>query len=395
MASANSIDAREVKFVALCPWCGAPHQYSEFTYTAVNDDGFWLLDCQSCGAEFVIQLKNAVETRASFHVRIRGNEPFTGDSKLIAKDVIHHNLETDEISHIFKYNQTPLYLCRHCGANAELSAQTALKDHFEHLLDAYRAAINFGLKGSLPGVEHVVIHVAGECECRRPFTATYYVQFLTNGDMQSDEADYLLADVTTSDLANRLDGLFSKTEVMQLLEKLIIRWHLTASQLVIASPFVGHTFLKSEQKLGAFDWLFSLLDPKLSIFITRRLTKTTFKKALEEVEGLDHATLEKYGLDTKLISADLRKQDFHAKFFIGIGESSAEVLSGSANIVEGPSIENISFRSYSKDQLEDRYLSRLKLTLPPPRQRPQRFVHIFQKEGKWISTEGTGSRLPR
>jgi hypothetical protein len=86
---------------------------------------------------------------------------------------------------------------------------------------------------------------------------------------------------------------------------------------------------------------------------------------------------------------DMRKQDFHAKFFAGISEEMCEVMSGSANLVRGPSLENISFRSMPKAAFEQRYVMRLKLQkgLPAAPPRPRRWVLIDQTTGSWRATE--------
>jgi hypothetical protein len=82
--------------------------------------------------------------------------------------------------------------------------------------------------------------------------------------IQTSPDEYLLADVSRSDLPERLDGLNSKSEIMAFLEKLIIRWHLIADQIIVASPFVGHQWLSKEAKMSMWTWLLSMLDPRKS-----------------------------------------------------------------------------------------------------------------------------------
>jgi hypothetical protein len=66
-----------------------------------------------------------------------------------------------------------------------------------------------------------------------------------------------------------------------LLEKLLIRWHLTADQILVAVPFVGHSYLPKEKKMAIWSWLLSLINPELGVFITRRrpsvITRTSRK----------------------------------------------------------------------------------------------------------------------
>lgn len=153
---------------------------------------------------------------------------------------------------------------------------------------------------------------------------------------------------------------------MAILEKLLIRWHLTSIQIVVAVPFVGHTYLSKPDKMGIWTWLLSLVAPEVGVFVTRSATFANYNKVLEDMDGLNHAFLDEYGLANKLIAANVRQQDFHAKFFIGFGWRGCEVLSGSANIVKGPSIENISFRSVTIERCKERYIDPLKLKLPEP-----------------------------
>jgi hypothetical protein len=123
--------------------------------------------------------------------------------------------------------------------------------------------------------------------------------------------------------------------------------------------------------------LLSTVDPNLGVFVTRSKTFAEYKRVLGDVVGLNHALLDDYGLSNKLIAANMRKQDFHAKFFIGRSSNICEVFSGSANLVEGPSIENMSFRSMSAAGCTSRYIEPLKISLPPPR---RRIAHVLVRK---------------
>jgi hypothetical protein len=105
--------------------------------------------------------------------------------------------------------------------------------------------------------------------------------------------------------------------------------------------------------------------------------------------------LEEYGLASRLVAADTKKQDFHAKFFIGISDERCEVLSGSANLVNGKSIENLAFKAISPERCASRYLDKLNVKLPALPAPSRHFVLIEQDGGKWKGRPEIGSRLAR
>jgi hypothetical protein len=379
--------------VAKCPYCKSPHDYVEVKFPVVNDEGYWKINCKKCNTPFIIQLKNPRESGASFYVSERYEEAYAGPADCVATEIVVHNLDMNRASHRFDFDAAPIYQCQQTGCNLEKPAREALTYELEGIKKAYGEAINYALKGGTPDYQHVVVHIDIPCKCQAPHTATFYARFLTNGDIQEAPEDYLLAGVSRSDLSDRLDGLFSKSEIMAFLEKLIIRWHLVADQIIIAVPFVGHQWLSKEAKMAQWTWLLATLDPRKSVFITRKTELTAYKSILAEVEGLNHEFLSEYGLENRLISADTRWQNFHAKFFINMTENQCEVLSGSANLTTGPSIENISFRTISAKACHDKYLAKINIALPAKPEVTKAFVLVTKTEDGWQSKERSGSPL--
>ena len=90
--------------------------------------------------------------------------------------------------------------------------------------------------------------------------------FLFDPDAEQPPEAYLLAGVSGCDLQNWLEGLFSKSDMMAILEKLLIRWHSISDQIVVAVPFVGHMYLPKPDKMGIWTWLLSLIDPAIGVF---------------------------------------------------------------------------------------------------------------------------------
>jgi hypothetical protein len=315
-----------------------------------------------------------------------GNDP-------VAAEIVEHNLNLNHTSHAFDYDAPPIYLCNKTQESLEKPAQSALAGVLNKVLRAYSAYANYALASKTQNFEHVVTHVDVKCTCGQLHVATFYAKFLWTGNVQKSLDEYLLAGISGTSLEDRLDGLFSKSDIMTFLEKVLIRWHLTADQIVIASPFVGHQYMSKEDKLAIWKWLISILDPAKSAFITRKAQLDAYKAALDDVDGLDHAFLQDFELESKLVSADIRRQDFHAKFFIGLANDRCEVLSGSANLTRGPSVENISFRILSAEACQDRYIRRIGITLPPKVTVMSDFVLIRESDEGWSAGPVSGSRL--
>jgi hypothetical protein len=193
-----------------------------------------------------------------------------------------------------------------------------------------------------------------------------------------------LADVSGAKLSDTLDGIASKSHIMDQLEKLIIRWNLLSSQILVAAPFVGHQWLKPEEQLKIWEWLLKILDAGKTVFLTRGATWNSYKKAMPDA-GLPAEVLEDLGLASRIVARKATKQDFHAKFFAGIGEESCEVLSGSANLLRGDSVENMSFKSISTEAFARRYVDRLNLKEPLPGAAAvdRRWLLIDEGESGW------------
>ncbi|MGY3396460.1 hypothetical protein ACVWW6_009051 [Bradyrhizobium sp. USDA 3311] len=105
--------------------------------------------------------------------------------------------------------------------------------------------------------------------------------------------------------------------------------------------------------------------------------------------------LQEYGLESRLVAADTKKQDFHAKFFIGMNDEQCEVLSGSANLVNGKSIENLVFKAISPERCASRYLDKLNVKLPEFPAPSRHFVLIEKVGDEWKPRTENGPRLAR
>jgi hypothetical protein len=202
--------------------------------------------------------------------------------------------------------------------------------------------------------------------CGDAHEATFYRQFVIDPDHPPlKAADFVLADVSGAQLEDALNGIRSKNDAMDLLSKLVMRWNLLADQIMIASPFVGHQFMSKEKQLAIWEWLLSMLDARITVFVTRSTTWRAYLETMEKI-GLPVDILQQFSLENKVVSAGQSKQDFHAKFYVGISDDWCEVFSGSANLLRGPSMENTSFRRMTRERFNQRYLARMALKVPLP-----------------------------
>lgn len=373
---------------AKCPHCKQPHHYVEINFPSENDRGYWKVDCSKCKKMFVIEVNNPWESDGKLRKQIkeRLEEPFTGDRSIVASEIARHDFDLNRNEWRFNYAATTLYQCAENSSDLEELAKSALELNFVEIARAYGNAQNYLMsRGS--NHDFAVVRLPVKCKCGGTHIATFYMRFVMDSDKGPRSAgDFLLADVSGAKLEQTLDGIVSKNDAMDLLEKLVIRWNLLAEQILIVSPFVGTTYTSSAKQLEVWQWLLEMLDPAKSVFLTRGATWTSYKKAMES-DGVSVDMLEKFGLENLLVAMDLRKQDFHAKFFAGISNHECEVMSGSANLVRGPSVENISFQAMEKSKFDERYIDRLKLRkpLPTPRKASKHWILIDQAPSGWRS----------
>lgn len=368
---AVSEDNTRVKHVANCPHCGRPHHYIEIRFPVENDSGYWEVECSQCKVLFIIELANPLESGGDIRrqIKSKSEKPFAGDRAAIAHDVLQHNIDLNQNTWSFNYAAPPLYRCAKDSSNLEGLAKKALGAAIAEVIGAYGTAVNYLLKGG-PEYDYAVARIHLACSCGGKHTATFYARLALGTELgPSSVDDFLLADVSGAVMEETLDGIVSKDDAMDLLEKLIIRWNLLAEQILIVSPFVGTPYMSHEKQLGIWSWLLGILNADKAVFLTRGATYTAYKKAME-ADGVPADLLEKFGLGSKIVAMNVKKQDFHAKFFAALSERGCEVMSGSANLVRGPSVENIGFRAMEKAKFDERYLDRMNLKKPLPSPKP-------------------------
>jgi hypothetical protein len=364
----NPFEDRRRKHVANCPRCKTSHAYVDVKHVMVNDPGYWVVKYSGCKQPFCIPGLHDVFDSYGTDLDILAREE--GDASEaehpVAQEMAQYNLKLIELTLGYDYTTCPLYECT-CTRPLDMQALRRLESEICEVNKEYRYRIHYALKGKLYA-EYVVAKIAMTCECGAPHEATFYSRLVSDWDHPPlKAADFVLADVTGAQLSESLDGVRSKDDAMDLLAKLVARWNLLADQVMIASPFIGHRFLAYDKQMVIWEWLLGMLDPRMTVFVTRSASWKAYRSAMEAC-GLPVSVLEKFGLENKVVSAGQSKQDFHAKFYAGLAKDWAEVYSGSANLLRGPSMENTSFKRTTRDAFNSRYLAQmaLKQDLPVP-----------------------------
>ena len=389
-------ESKTLSHVARCPRCGEPHRYTEVKFAVANDRGSWLVECNKCDSSFVIVVRNPEECdpgQCTIVKRFDDDEgPYDGDAPF-AQDIATYSLDLNGDKPRFDYDHDPIYRCVRSGCELEQSSRSALSAAFAEIREQCWQAVNLFLARRMPEVEHVVVTIDVPCICSERHVANFYCHFRVDSSWQPSLEDMLLADVSGTDLADELSGIHTKSYLMSALDKLIVRWRLFCDQILIAAPFVGHQWKKKNERRAIWERMLAQLDTRRTIFLTRPASFGEYKAALLD-SGLDHARLERFGLENQIVSAGTKKQDFHAKVYIGLGEQ-CEVLSGSANLVDGTSMENATFVTSTRARVDKRYVEPLKVTVAEPPPRARHYVRIRFIDGCWRSSveEGAAPRL--
>jgi len=382
------MNTEHVNFVALCPFCQAPFHYTQVKFKGgENDYGGWKVKCDNCCKDFNLQALNP-------------NESFTNLPRQIIEEYldwppdndipratasVRHNVERRKVKWEYNLHAPSLYVCRDCLKPLDIMSYDALGRKKDSLQSAWLRAENYLLASNGPSSDRIFVSIEFDCDCTKKHSAIFSANTNLGASAVPIYDRCMLVHVSGADLEDRLNCLASKSDVMDLLEKLIIRWHCIFDRILLATPFIGHQWMKSNEVQEIWEWLFKNLDPDKVTLLSRKSTWTSFKKIQNE-SGIGFEELERYDLEDKIVSSGATKQDFHAKFFAGISSERVEVLSGSANLLRGPSIENISFRCMRKQSFDAKYLAVIKSNLELPLKRRTSSDVLLYKEGKWLHT---------
>ena len=197
-----------------------------------------------------------------------------------------------------------------------------------------------------------------------------------------EELDFVATNQTIE--SRNINTLASKSDCLAILGKFLARWNNIADQIILVTPFIGTQYQNAEKLANEWKWLFDRADARKTRLITRKSTLTQFKKKYPDL-GIDEEIWQKYDLEEKIIKGMKEKpNNFHAKFYAGFIGDKVELLSGSFNLVGGPSYEQISFEVVDKESFISKYLTPLKISLDITSFNPP-VAYFNKEEAKWVA----------
>lgn len=331
-----------------------------------NDKGGIVIQCNKCRSIFPCSLKNPNSSCISEGAQVLekwiDSFPTQFESKFNIKK---SNINAIKKLLVFGYEKPPkvhwspsqTYTYGTEESNFEKLSFDALKSQSKIVDYNYRMYYNYYVKGkSSAKKSFVIVHYNHN-------DIEYQAVFAKDIDSENDLNwnNLYLINHSKVNLIEQIDGIFTKTQCLGFLERFLNRWKYTANEVLLVVPFIGYHYKNSQEALTElWNWLEININVDKTNLITRKGTFNLFKKA-QDSTGIPYDLLVEWGLLEPLIeSMDNGEMPFyqrsHAKYYVGVFNDKVEVLSGSFNIHQGPSFENLNFRKYSKDFFKKRYL---------------------------------------
>ena len=366
------MEMKRILYVAKCPTkkCKSLIRLSEGRYAGgANDKGGVIIECDLCKKPFPCRLANAQDTAPVSRVTQGGKVIDTWADDLPESIEQKYKLgkgALDKVQRIIvegyekppKTNWSPTVnqpTFEADGINFEETAAIALQKYRNEINKQYKAYWNWYVKGNSADKSFIIINYEYNS---KDYQAVFAKQLDTENDLNTDNL-YLIYH-SEVDLQERIDGIYTRDEILLFLERLLNRWRYTANEILLVVPFIGFSYKGSEEGVQElWEWLLLHADSSKSKLITRRATVNLFKNA-EVKAGVPFDELIEWGLIEPLVSAVSKRgatfERSHAKYYVGVFDKHVEVLTGSFNIHKGGSFENVSFRKYDKDFFKQRYL---------------------------------------
>lgn len=386
-----------------CSHCDNNIRIHPVKFPVMNDKGGFIVECENCTNVSYCETINPVETSISkggkkidsWDIDVISKENALskyGDIKELVEGVlIIGDLETREYE--FNFNKPHIYHCSNCGNEVESVAKTTLEKESQNISTKYNELMNYILANHRHQYDNLIVELNVKCDCNQNFISYWHKKFIPDNNPINPEEELFLIGTNMPIMASSIDGILSKNDCKRILEKFIIRWNAIYPRLLIVTPFVGHQWLSQEEIIELWDWIKNFLDPKKSSLVTRTATYNKYKKACEE-KGISIELLERYGLNNSIIQDFTKKQDFHAKIYLGYSSQNTEILLGSFNLMDGPSVENISFKSTNYDTLTNKFIAPMKITLTKPESIEPNWLRIFKNNsGEWITYEIESAKI--
>lgn len=372
-----------------CTKCDNTGEATEVRYPGgMNDKGGFILKCNQCGEELFLEVFNPSDM---FESRLATpnfklikiidydwsediQEINVNFKKKVPRDVVVISGQEEmpilkgawKAKPEFRINtKDKIFICFNCGTNLEEEIYNDLEKSIYKINKEYKAWFDWYVK-SRCDPQIITYKSSIQCHsCKTILEYSVFAKFNGKGDIYINK-DFYLADIHNFNPV--INGVYSREQSKRFLEKLILRWSLIASKIVIVSPFIGFDkklSIKSPVKfLNLLEWFLTLN----SFDKTQVLIRKSEYSKIKEVIGIDiFNKLNDYGLLNSIIEEmNSRTPRFHAKFYAGVipneNGSHVELITGSYNLhEESESMENLIYSKMSLKEFEDQYLLPLKI----------------------------------
>ncbi len=353
------------------PECNNKIRLSEGRFTGgVNDSGGIILKCGACGAVIACQIKNTQDLSGvisggtkccvwldDFPVHYEKEYGVTQDDVVKSERLVVLG-STKPPKTEWRPSDRPVYGMDTINFE-ELSANQLISVK-ELVEKKYMGYLHYYLKRGYAENSFVFLEYSN---AGKKFQSVFAKQIDSPDDLNTNNL-YLIHH-SKVDLDEQVDGIYSKSQCLEFLERFLNRWRYVANEVLLVVPFIGYHYENSsKQVVELWDWLEMNMDVKKSRLVTRKGTFDLLKKAQDRT-GVSFDFLLDWGLLEPLVdsvsSGDMPfYQRSHAKYYVGVFDEYVEVLAGSFNIHTGPSFENISYRRYDKEFFKNRFLHMFK-----------------------------------
>lgn len=333
-------------FKGECPYCPNIIDYMEVKFSADNDRGEMICQCVDCKNVFKIPCRNPAESSiitGAFKTDCRDYEGEAPSEYPILNTAFNYNGDIFRTTPRFDFETVHLYKCRNCEDNIEALAQRTMESEYEKWGPEVYQYNSMDVSGYGYDAEKSIVKIDFTCSCGTPHSALFYRKY---DHLEFSDEDYLLGHITnTIDLEERMDGTISKSDFIEIIKKLIIRWELFFEKTYLIFPYVGHTRSENSELINLWSDIISQSHSNKLKIITKTQTLNSFKKAVS-ANFHDYNILAKYKFTPQPVENAVRNSRFHSKIYCGVNLDYIECLSGSANIARGPTTEQLTFKKY-------------------------------------------------
>lgn len=354
--------AKTIHMHGKCPHCSTTIKYYEvFTspralpgrsivVPSYDEQGVMIGQCKDCGGKLKIEITNPDLSNFDFgYMKIdfftldnfEKEKGYSDTPQLI--DFLEKKELLDDGAGKYDFEKHPLYICDNCESGLEVASLNKLKENWALISEPYWNYTNWALgKSRGPAPENIVIKYSITCNCGQPKTVFAQSKYHENTHFENHSFN-IINIVGSKNLSEVIFGVYSKTNIMAWLYKLLSRWNFLYDRVYIISPFVGHQFLPKDKLVSSWLTLLGYLDPRKTEILVKSGQARSFKNAFTNINETSYEEMERFNLGSSLISDIKSKANFHAKIFCAVSQNRCEIMNGSSNLVEGPSFEVINF----------------------------------------------------